>query len=418
MFWYEVVLGCVVYLNSTGAVVAATEYSPYGRVINVSGSTSNYPIGYCGQYTDSETGLVYYGARYYNPKHGRFVNRDPIEEQGGNNLYAFCHNNSTNRWDVLGMMDDSVEITITSGPGFWWRSGGPSNPWSTTVWSNPNGDDSPAVYPGSYTWSATSNGTTRNYTTNHDGTTTSHTPEGDFTLTPNGNGGIATTYRGKDGTFATKANAASYNRATGTWTVDGSSMLDNYFLPNSTATGGVGSSTSFPFFGECAFGCVPGASRTGVYLATTIDYGDASFRSSIGSAIGDPTHDFNVSGVDSRYAAFATAEALNGGKYGVTANYAKMTSLASFSQNFASGNPVLVFVPGHVVTAVDAGGGMVRVYDPKPEPRTTLWGLIDLSPTNGQVRTVPIQTLYDQNQSSAPSRGDVVIVVKSPPGGG
>ena len=130
VFWYEVVLGCVVYLNSTGAVVAATEYSPYGRVTSSYGSTSNYPIGYSGQYTDSETGLVYYGARYYNPKHGRFVNRDPIEEQGGNNLYAFCHNNSTNSWDVLGM-DDKEE---TAGGGFlgWlgrvWRGSGNSGP--------------------------------------------------------------------------------------------------------------------------------------------------------------------------------------------------------------------------------------------------------------------------------------------------
>jgi RHS repeat-associated protein len=49
-----------------------------------------------------ETGLVYYGHRYYSPSLGRFVNRDPIEEQGGLNLYGFCGNNSVNRWDFLG----------------------------------------------------------------------------------------------------------------------------------------------------------------------------------------------------------------------------------------------------------------------------------------------------------------------------
>jgi hypothetical protein len=48
--------------------------------------------------------------RYYSPKHGRFVNRDPIEEAGGNNLYAFVGNSPTNGWDVLGM----------DPPGFGW----------------------------------------------------------------------------------------------------------------------------------------------------------------------------------------------------------------------------------------------------------------------------------------------------------
>jgi hypothetical protein len=34
---------------------------------------------------------------------GRFINRDPIEEQGGLNLYAFVRNNAVNAWDYLGM---------------------------------------------------------------------------------------------------------------------------------------------------------------------------------------------------------------------------------------------------------------------------------------------------------------------------
>jgi len=44
-----------------------------------------------------------YGLRfYYLPKH-RFLTRDPIEEQGGLNLYAFCGNDPVNNWDYLGM---------------------------------------------------------------------------------------------------------------------------------------------------------------------------------------------------------------------------------------------------------------------------------------------------------------------------
>jgi RHS repeat-associated protein len=47
--------------------------------------------------------VQYYGLRYYSPSLGRFLNRDPIEEKGGLNLYGFCGNNGVNRWDYLGM---------------------------------------------------------------------------------------------------------------------------------------------------------------------------------------------------------------------------------------------------------------------------------------------------------------------------
>jgi RHS repeat-associated protein len=54
------------------------------------------------KYTDDKTGLVYYGYRYYAPGLGRWTSRDPIEEEGGLNLNAFCSNNSIGFVDVLG----------------------------------------------------------------------------------------------------------------------------------------------------------------------------------------------------------------------------------------------------------------------------------------------------------------------------
>jgi RHS repeat-associated protein len=66
-------------------------------------TVADQPFRFSTKYTDSETGLVYYGARYYAPGLGRFINRDPIEEQGGLNLYGFCGNDGINRWDKLGM---------------------------------------------------------------------------------------------------------------------------------------------------------------------------------------------------------------------------------------------------------------------------------------------------------------------------
>jgi integrase/recombinase XerD len=44
-----------------------------------------------------------YGYRYMDPLTGRWPSRDPIEEEGGGNLYGFVENNAINDWDLLGM---------------------------------------------------------------------------------------------------------------------------------------------------------------------------------------------------------------------------------------------------------------------------------------------------------------------------
>ncbi len=40
-----------------------------------------------------ETGLVYFGKRYYDPSIGRWISSDPAGAIDGPNLYAFVHNN-------------------------------------------------------------------------------------------------------------------------------------------------------------------------------------------------------------------------------------------------------------------------------------------------------------------------------------
>lgn len=47
--------------------------------------------------------LYYYGYRYYDAGLGRFVNRDPIEEKGGYNLYSYALNSPIYRYDILGL---------------------------------------------------------------------------------------------------------------------------------------------------------------------------------------------------------------------------------------------------------------------------------------------------------------------------
>ena len=57
------------------------------------------------KYLDQETGLYYYGYRFYNPSLGRWPSRDPVGEDGGINLYACLQNNLLCRIDELGLAD-------------------------------------------------------------------------------------------------------------------------------------------------------------------------------------------------------------------------------------------------------------------------------------------------------------------------
>jgi hypothetical protein len=48
--------------------------------------------------------VAVYQYRWYDPATGRWPSRDPIEEEGGINLYGFVGNDCVNHWDLLGMV--------------------------------------------------------------------------------------------------------------------------------------------------------------------------------------------------------------------------------------------------------------------------------------------------------------------------
>ena len=64
------------------------------------------PFGYSGEYTDSETGLQYLRARYYDPEIGRFTQEDFWLDQGPN-LYIYCGNDPVNYVDPSGHWRDA-----------------------------------------------------------------------------------------------------------------------------------------------------------------------------------------------------------------------------------------------------------------------------------------------------------------------
>ena len=72
--------------------------------IPVGRSGEDFPFGFSTKYHDREVGLIAYQLRSYSPCLGRWLNRDPIEEEGGMGLYLFCSGNPIMYYDVLGMI--------------------------------------------------------------------------------------------------------------------------------------------------------------------------------------------------------------------------------------------------------------------------------------------------------------------------
>lgn len=93
------------YINVQGSVEAHFEYDAFGQ-ISVSAGTnlSRFPYRFSTKPIEFQSGFYYYGLRFYDCTSGRFVNRDPIAESGGNNLYCFARNSAIGRIDVLGLV--------------------------------------------------------------------------------------------------------------------------------------------------------------------------------------------------------------------------------------------------------------------------------------------------------------------------
>ena len=92
------------YLNVNGGTFARYSYDALGRLIARAGRRSSlFRHRFSTKYYDTETGLYYYGYRFYHPVLMRWLNRDSIEEMGGSNLYVFCLNSSSAFRDSLGM---------------------------------------------------------------------------------------------------------------------------------------------------------------------------------------------------------------------------------------------------------------------------------------------------------------------------
>jgi RHS repeat-associated protein len=96
--------GNVTYLvNSSQGLAAKYRYDPFGNTISSSGTLANDNVYlFSSKEFHAASGLYYYGYRFYDSSLQRWVNRDPIGQLGGLNLYEFVQNLPTGSVDPFG----------------------------------------------------------------------------------------------------------------------------------------------------------------------------------------------------------------------------------------------------------------------------------------------------------------------------
>ena len=93
---------CLMYPN--GTLAAKYLYDPFGNMLSQYGSlASANRYRFSSKEWDSNSGLYYYLYRFYDPNLQRWLNRDPIKERGGINLYEFVRNSPLNLLDKVGL---------------------------------------------------------------------------------------------------------------------------------------------------------------------------------------------------------------------------------------------------------------------------------------------------------------------------
>jgi RHS repeat-associated protein len=102
-YFHADALGSITSLtDGSGQLSASYVYDSFGKPTASTGTITN-PFQYTGREFDSETGIYYYRARYYDPITGRFLSEDPIRFGGGVDFYRYAFNNSVNFEDPFGL---------------------------------------------------------------------------------------------------------------------------------------------------------------------------------------------------------------------------------------------------------------------------------------------------------------------------
>jgi len=102
-FFHSDGLGSVVQVTSlSGAVTLTRRYDAWG---NLEAGANDSGFAFTGREWDSEIGLYYYRARYYDSRLGRFISEDPLGFWDGTNVFAYVHSRAPNGSDPSGLAE-------------------------------------------------------------------------------------------------------------------------------------------------------------------------------------------------------------------------------------------------------------------------------------------------------------------------
>jgi len=89
--------------NANGDIIKEVVYDSFGNVLSDSNPSFKVPFGFAGGLYDSDTELVHFGFREYDPFTGKWTAKDPILFEGGDsNLYGYVLNDPVNLVDTRG----------------------------------------------------------------------------------------------------------------------------------------------------------------------------------------------------------------------------------------------------------------------------------------------------------------------------
>lgn len=105
----------IAYAGENGTLRAEYAYDAFGNTVAQTGDMADaFSYRFSTKYWDEETGLYYYGYRFYSPEFGRWLNRDPIGEREEINLYGFVNNDGLSAWDFLGWFSEKGYTMVSS----------------------------------------------------------------------------------------------------------------------------------------------------------------------------------------------------------------------------------------------------------------------------------------------------------------